>query len=300
MKKFNSNLNSVFARDNQTVAAVQEATNAGFITQELLYVDVEQLYSGKYQPRKDFAQDLLEELAASIKKQGILQPIIVRAGQGKHRYEIVAGERRWRAAQLAQLKQVPILVSVINNIDAVAFGLLENIQRADLNPIEEAMAYKRLIEEFALSHNEISERVGKSRSSISNILRLLELSTVARELLIAGEISVGHAKVLLSLNQSDTALVAQYAHNVRAKNLTVRQLEQLIKEPVQCAPPSKDHKTKELAALSRQLADLTGLKSKVSLDATDGGVVKLYFKNRTQLSDLCSLLKASYEEEGTP
>lgn len=193
---------------------------------------IESLRPGRYQPRQSFQPQALEELAASIRQQGVIQPIIVRPlAQGE--YEILAGERRWRAAQLARLEFIPALVrSQISDRDAIALALIENLQREDLNPLEQALALKRLQKEFNLTQQEIAEAVGQPRSSIANLLRLLNLNTKVKQLLEQGYLEMSHARTLLSL---DSKRQTELAHKVITKGLSVRQTEvlvrQILKEP---------------------------------------------------------------------
>ncbi|MGA8258974.1 MAG: ParB/RepB/Spo0J family partition protein [Arenicellales bacterium] len=192
----------------------------------LIQVPIESLKRGQYQPRTRMNKEALEELAQSIKARGIVQPIVARepAGGG---YEIIAGERRWRAAQIAGLDTVPVVLRSIPDEAALAISLIENIQRENLNPIEEAGGLKRLLDEFGFTHDRVAQGVGRSRSAVTNILRLLSLGAVARNLLEEGEIEMGHARALLSLagNEQDTA-----ARTVVARRLSVRQTEELAKQ----------------------------------------------------------------------
>ena len=184
--------------------------------QDTLRVDY--LQPGKYQPRTRMDQDSLNELAASIKAQGVMQPILVRPVDGG-RYEIIAGERRWRASQLAGLHEVPVLVRDIPDDSALAMSLIENIQREDLNPLEEAMGIQRLIDEFGMTHQQAADSVGRSRSAASNLLRLLHLAKPVQDLLMAGDIDMGHARALLPLAKASQV---QLAHRISAKGYSVR------------------------------------------------------------------------------
>jgi len=196
----------------------------------LRYIPVDLLQRGQYQPRVDMRQDSLENLAASIRTQGVVQPIVVRtigAGGLSQRYEIIAGERRWRAAQLAELDEIPAIVRKIADEDAISIALIENIQRENLNPLEEARALDRLIREFDLTHAEAATAVGRSRAAVSNLLRLLELSDKVRPLLEGRQLDMGHARALLSIGDP----VQQYdaARQVVRKGLSVRDTERLVK-----------------------------------------------------------------------
>ena len=193
---------------------------------QLRELPVTQVKPGKYQPRQQMPQDALQELADSIKSQGIIQPIVVRR-VSDDQYEIIAGERRWRAAQLAGLDQVPAVIRTINDEAAIAMSLIENIQRQDLNAIEEAQALHRLIEEFDMTHEQVAKAVGKSRASVSNLLRLLQLPSAVRAMVEQGKIDMGHARALLSLTPSQQMEVAQ---TIIEQALSVRQTEEMIRQ----------------------------------------------------------------------
>lgn len=180
---------------------------------------------GPYQPRSIFDVDRLQELAESIRHQGVIQPIVVRV-RAKDDYELIAGERRWRAAQIAGIENIPAIIREVADEIAIAMALVENIQREDLNPIEEATALRRLVDEFQMTHQEAGEAVGRSRSAVSNLLRLLDLSLEVRELVDAKHLEMGHARALLTL---DSSLQAQAAREVVSKGLSVRETEQLVR-----------------------------------------------------------------------
>ena len=182
---------------------------------------------GPFQPRSVFDTERLQELAESIRHQGVIQPVVVRVqGKDKDKYELIAGERRWRAAQIAGIEKIPAIVRKVADEIAIAMALVENIQREDLNPIEEATALRRLVDEFQMTHQEAGEAVGRSRSAVSNLLRLLELSEEVRELVDAKHLEMGHARALLTLEPS---MQAQAAREVVNKDLSVRQTEQLVR-----------------------------------------------------------------------
>jgi len=189
-------------------------------------LNIDLLNPGKYQPRRDMSEQALEELASSIHAQGIIQPIVVRE-TGHQKYEIIAGERRWRAAKMVGLATVPCLIKNVEDNAAIAIALIENIQRENLNSMEEAIAYKRLLEEFKLTHNEVASAVGKSRTTISNLLRLNNLNDDVKIFLERGDIDMGHARALLS---STGPLQSELAKVVVAKALTVRETESLVKK----------------------------------------------------------------------
>ena len=232
---------------------------------ELRQIRLERLQRGKYQPREEFDDTALNELAESIKAQGVMQPIVVRA-ISSDRFEIVAGERRWRASQIAGLDSIPALVRDISDETAIAMALIENIQRENLNPMEEARALKRLQAEFELSQQEIANAVGKSRPVIANLLRLLSLEAGAAELLETGRIDAGHAKVLLALEGNHQVMAAR---KVAAAALSVRQTEALVKAILN--PKDAEIKTKvdpDIDRLERSLSEQFG--TKVSIENKNG------------------------------
>jgi ParB family chromosome partitioning protein len=243
-------------------------------TQEKLHaletLPIEYLQRGKFQPRKDINPEKLQDLANSIKAQGIIQPIVVRS-IAHNQYEIVAGERRWRAAQLAGLAEVPVVIKDVDDHAAMAIALIENIQREDLNPLEEADALKRLLEEFSMTHQQIAEAIGKSRATVSNLLRLIELQLEVKTLLINGQLDMGHARALLALEGSKQI---DAARKIVKDGLTVRAAERLIRDLQQDPKPPKvkvlDHDTLRLQD------DLTAkLGAKVLIDHKDNGTGKV-------------------------
>ena len=232
---------------------------------ELKQLPVEFLQRGKYQPRRDFDQEALQELADSIKAQGVMQPIVVRE-IGNQRYEIVAGERRWRACQLAGLADIPALIRDISDEAAIAMALIENIQRENLNPIEEAMALRRLQSEFSLSQQEVATAVGKSRSVVANLLRLLSLESEVLEHLQSGALDTGHAKVLLALEGIQQTKAAKQVIDGR---FSVRQTEALVKALLQTTDSAAEVVVDpNIARLSRELSEMLG--TQVSIDDKKG------------------------------
>jgi ParB family chromosome partitioning protein len=225
--------------------AIDSKTNN---SDHLKEIPIELLQPGQYQPRKDMHPEALQELADSIKAQGIMQPIVVRP-ISEGRYEIIAGERRWRASQIAQLDSIPALIKDVPDEAAIAMALIENIQREDLNPMEEAEALHRLQHEFDLSHQEVADAVGKSRATISNLLRLMNLGKPTRTLLENGDIEMGHARAMLSLSEDQQA---QTARQVVAKGLSVRQTEALVRS---LGKPKATPKRHEESADIRRLQD---------------------------------------------
>ncbi|MCX7978382.1 MAG: ParB/RepB/Spo0J family partition protein [Bdellovibrionaceae bacterium] len=214
------------AEDNQAVApSLKDQENKVWL------VSIEKIRPGRFQPRQQFDKESLQQLADSIKVNGVLQPIVVRRdGSPTLSFEIVAGERRWRAAQLAGLHEVPVIIRSFGDKEALELALIENIQREDLNPIEEAMGYQRLMEEFSLTQQQVAERVGKDRATIANAVRLLSLPDRVKQLLLEGGISVGHAKVLLSLE--DHKKMISLAELVAKKGMSVRGLESEIRRGI--------------------------------------------------------------------
>ncbi len=248
---------------------------------------IEKMQPGEYQPRTNMDQASLEELAASISSQGIIQPILVRP-VSDDKYEIIAGERRWRAAQIAQLHEVPVLVRNIPDEATLAVALIENIQRENLNPVEEAVGLKRLMDEFELTHEEMAKSVGRSRTAVTNLLRLLSLSHGAKQLLEQGNIEMGHARAILGLplEYQDTV-----AAEVYAKKLSVRQTEALVRSyasPKKKA--SKPSKSADIRNLEESLAEKLG--TKVSLQDNNGkGKLVIEYKNLDTLDGILAHIK---------
>lgn len=268
------------ASRQQTQGDLAQAIDKG----ELRKLPVEFLQPGKYQPRKDMAPEALEDLANSVKAQGIIQPIVVRP-VGENRFEIIAGERRWRAAQLAGLDTVPCLVKDVPDEAAVAIALIENIQREDLNPLEEATALHRLMEEFELTHQSVAEAVGKSRTTVTNLLRLMQLNDDVKILLERGDIEAGHAKVLLGVQgtlQSDLARI------IAAKGLTVREAERLVNKALNPTQKEEKKADPDVQQLENTLSDKLG--AKVAISHNRKGKGKLVI-NYTSLDELDGILR---------
>jgi len=211
---------------NKEIDDVAQSNLTSVDDSELQYLPIEQLQQGKYQPRKDMSAEALEDLSNSIRSQGIIQPIVVR-NVSENTYEIIAGERRWRAAQIAEIDKIPCIIKNVEDEAAIAIALIENIQREDLNAMEEAIALERLLTEFELTHQEVANAVGKSRTTVSNLLRLNKLNEDVKTLLEHGDIEMGHARALLALEDD---LQSNTARTVVAKDLTVRETEALIKK----------------------------------------------------------------------
>jgi ParB family transcriptional regulator, chromosome partitioning protein len=246
------------------------------------------LQPGKYQPRTRMDPGSLEELAASIKAQGVMQPIMVRP-VAEDAYEIIAGERRWRASQIAGLAEVPCLVREIPDEAALAMSLIENIQREDLNPLEEAGGIQRLIDEFSMTHQQAADAVGRSRPAASNLLRLLNLAKPVQELLMAGDIDMGHARALLPL---DGASQIQLANQVSAKQLSVRDTERLVQQilnpRLKKPAPQPD---RDLLRLEEEIADVIGATVKIKANKKGAGEVTIRFGSLDQLDGLLGRLR---------
>ena len=250
---------------------------------ELRRLPVEFLQPGMYQPRKVMTDEALEELAESIRAQGVIQPIVVRS-IGKDKYEIIAGERRWRASQIAGLDRVPCLVRDVPDEAAIAMALIENIQREDLNAMEEANALQRLMQEFELTHQQVAEAVGKSRTTVTNFLRLLSLSEGCKTLLERGDLDMGHARALLSL---ETAMQTDVARTVVAKGLTVRETEKLVQKLNN--PPAKAQPLKvdpHVTDLENRLADKLGANVAISHGAKGKGKVVISYNSLDELDGI--------------
>jgi ParB family chromosome partitioning protein len=230
--------------------------------EELRQIPVDLLQRGRYQPRTHMDKAALEELAASIKAQGVLQPIVVRP-LPDGRYEIIAGERRWRAAQLAGLDSVPAVVRRIPDEAAIAIALIENIQRENLNPIEEASALQRLLDEFGMTHQQVAEAVGRSRAAVTNLLRLLTLNPEVREMLERGQMDMGHARALLALEGSNQTLAAR---QVLEKGLSVRETEALVRRLLERKPARRGSRgglDPDVRALQQQLSEKLGARVRI-------------------------------------
>lgn len=252
---------------------------------ELQKLPVEFLQPGRYQPRKDMSPDALEELASSIRSQGIIQPIVVRQ-VAEQKYEIIAGERRWRAAQLAELDVVPCLIKDVPDEVAVAIALIENIQREDLNAMEEAQALERLILEFELTHQEVAEAVGKSRTTVTNLLRLNNLNEDVKTLLEHGDIEMGHARALLTLEGEKQSEAAQTVAN---KGLTVRDTESLVRKIMQPKPEkAKPVEDPDVKSLENRLGENLGTTVAISHNAKGKGKLVINFGTLEQLDGILS------------
>ncbi len=256
----------------------------------LKQLPVDLVQRGRYQPRKDIEPESLQELADSIRVQGVMQPIVVRPVSGD-RFEIIAGERRWRATQLAGLDTIPALVRDVPDEAAIAMALIENIQRENLNPIEEAVALQRLQQEFELTQQEVAEAVGKSRSTVANLLRLMTLEAEVRTLLEHGDLEMGHARALLGLSGSEQASAARA---VVAKGMSVRQTEALVRKLISQRdkpPPTPRSLDPNIRQLQDELASKLGAKVKIQHGAKGKGKLVLSYNSLDELDGILNHIK---------
>ncbi|MDP2557185.1 ParB/RepB/Spo0J family partition protein [Photobacterium damselae subsp. piscicida] len=269
-------LDALFATSSVALAKQQAANQAQTLSNDgaLRELAVSQLQSGKYQPRKDMADEALAELTESIRAQGIIQPIIVRELTNSH-FEIIAGERRWRAARQAGLKQVPCIVKSVDDRATMAIALIENIQREDLNVMEEAQALERLQSEFSLTHQQLAQAVGKSRTAVSNLLRLNQLATEVKHLVETKQIEMGHARALLALPTEQQLAIAQL---VVSKALTVRETEALVKKQLEPQIEAKKvTKNPAVEAIENRLSEQFGTPVAISKQKNGKGKIVISF-----------------------
>jgi len=268
------------------LAPVAEGESGG----ELRQIPVDRVQRGKYQPRRDMQEEALKDLADSIRQQGVVQPIVVRPVAGE-RYEIIAGERRWRAAQMAGLERVPAVVRDVPDRTAIAMALIENIQRADLNPLEEAEAMQRLIAEFNVTHQEAAEAVGRSRAAVTNLLRLLELSREVQDLVRQGALEMGHARALLALKGPAQTAAARH---VVDRGLTVRDTEKLVrnklKEAGETRAPQGKKTNPDVSRLERSLSEKLGAKVVVE-GKGKGGRLVIHYSSLDELDGILAHIK---------
>jgi len=282
-------------RDRDAVSALMaerkeqagDGPEAAMPGESLREIPVDLIQPGPFQPRQDMAAQALEELAQSIDRQGVMQPVVVRP-LDSGRFELIAGERRWRACQLSRRASIPAIVKAVSNRDAISMALIENIQREDLSPLEQALALRRLMEEFGLTQRETADAVGKSRESVANLLRLLGLEAETRQLLGEGKLELGHAKVLLAVEGPDQAKLAR---EVARKNLTVRQTEELVRRhqaQAENRTPPAPRKDPDLLRLEESLSEKLG--SRVAIQHTTKGKGKLIinYNNPEELEGILS------------
>ena len=256
---------------------------------QLKKIPVDMLHRGKYQPRTDFNKDSLQELADSITHQGLMQPIVVRSLHSGH-YEIIAGERRWRAAQLAGLDAIPAIVRDVSDQASIAMALIENIQREDLNAIDESQALIRLQKEFGLTQQQVAEAVGKSRSAVTNLMRLASLETTVQQMLQKAEIELGHAKCLLALEGNTQT---QAAKTVANKKLTVRQTESLVKQlqNPSSQKPVQQKANQDIQNLQQDLSDKLGAKVAIQHSTKGSGKLVISYNSVDELDGILGHIK---------
>jgi len=292
-KRLGRGLDALLSKPVSETAAVTGETKSGGLRE----LPIDLLQRGQYQPRIDIRQDTLEDLAKSIKAQGVVQPIVARPigeVKGTQRYEIVAGERRWRAAQMAGLQQIPAVVKDIPDEAAIAMALIENIQREDLNPLEEARALDRLIREFYLTHAEAAEAVGRSRAAVSNLLRLQELSDKVKPMLEARELEMGHARALLAISNAVQQLDA--ARQVAKKGLSVRETERLVrsmlgKAGTKKAPKAAAAGNADIRRLEIEVSEKIGAKVRVNHTKKGSGKVVISYNSLDELDGILKHIK---------
>ena len=271
--------------------ASAQTSISGLVDSELRHIPIDLIQRGKYQPRTDMHEEALQELADSIKVQGVMQPIVVRPLEGGDRFEIIAGERRWRATHIAGLDTIPAVIRLVGDESAIAMALIENIQRENLNPIEEAMALKRLQEEFSLTQQEVAEAVGKSRTTVTNLLRLMSLNHDVRVMLERGDIEMGHAKALLGLQpeqQSDASKA------VAGKGLSVRQTEALVRKLLENKPLQQQESAREdpdIVRLQESLSERIGAKVEIQHTNKGSGKLTLRYNSLDELDGILAHIR---------
>lgn len=280
-------------KETRPAEIVENATDAPqeVSDKSLSSLPVDLIQRGKYQPRRNFDQDKLQELADSIEAQGVIQPIVVRPVEDG-RYEIIAGERRWRASQLASLQEIPVVIHEVDDQAAMAMGLIENIQRDDLNPLEEATALDRLLHEFGLTHQQIAQAVGKSRTSVTNFLRLLELNDAVKKMLELRQIDMGHAKALLGLKDKEQMKAAR---EVVDGGLSVRETEKLVRRMQGLAETADKKADKKVATvkmdpdvlrLQDNLSDKLGAKVQIKQSGSGKGQLIIGYNSLDELDGI--------------
>jgi len=256
--------------------------------ERLLTLPVESLVPGKYQPRTHMDEAALKELADSIKAQGLMQPILARPIAGS-KYEIIAGERRWRASQLAGLKEVPVLVRNVTDDSALKMALIENIQREDLNPLEEAQGLQRLINEFDMTHQGVAESVGRSRTAVTNLLRLLNLAKPVQGMMMEGQLDMGHGRALLALSN---AKQVEAAHDVSKHAMSVRETERLVARLLKPAEPKKEEaKDRDVARLEENLSEKLATQVHIRANRKGSGRLTVDFSSLDQLEGILNRIR---------
>lgn len=293
-KRLGRGLDALLSKPVSETSAIMGAPDEA---DALRHIAIDLLQRGKYQPRLDMRTDKLQDLAESIKSQGLVQPIVVRPTReglvATQRYEIIAGERRWRAAQMAGLQKIPAVVKNVSDKTAIAMSLIENIQRENLNPLEEARALNRLIEEFGLTHKEGAEAVGRSRASVSNLLRLLELSDKVKVLVESREIEMGHARALLGI--ADKLAQYELARQIISKGLSVRQTERLVRQILakegSHAPASAATQDRDIGRLEKDITGRLGAKVKINHTQKGRGKLIISYNNLDELDGILKHIK---------
>lgn len=268
----------------------EQAVAEGRNGDELKSIPIDLIQRGRYQPRVDMKSETLQNLADSIKAQGVIQPIVIRAIDGPNRFEIIAGERRWRAAQLAGLHEIPAIVRDASDEVTASVALIENIQRENLNPLEEAEGLHRLVHEFALTHEDVAEAVGRSRASVTNLLRLLDLHPDAKQLLESGELEMGHGRALAGL---PTATQPQAARKIAAAGMSVRQAERLVKElrsPEKSRPPPPPADP-DVRQLEDSLGGRLGANVKIRHGRNGKGTLSITYNSLDELDGILEHIK---------
>ena len=292
-KRLGRTLDSLLSKPVSETPAV-----TGHETDSLRNIPLDLLQRGQYQPRDDMRQDTLENLAASIKAQGVVQPIVARPLKGKsgavHRYEIIAGERRWRAAQMAGLHEIPTVIRDVEDDAAIAMALIENIQREDLNSLEEAKALDRLIREFDLTHQQAADAIGRGRASVSNLLRLLELSDRVKPFLESRQIDMGHARALLAVTSANQQFDA--AKQVVRRGLSVRDTEKLVRHMLMAAETKKSKATgktvdADIRRLEMDVTEILGAKTSIDHKVNGGGSIVIKYNSLDELDGILKHIK---------
>ncbi len=259
--------------------------------EELRFLPVDLIQQGQFQPRTVFNQEALQDLANSIKAQGVVQPILVRPNGTGDKYEIIAGERRWRAAQMAGLHEIPVVLRQIDDQTAMCMALIENIQREDLNPLEQAQGLARLLDEFGMTHEGIADAVGRSRSTVSNMLRLLDLNTTVKEMLGAGKLEMGHARALLGLPEKDQV---EAAAKVVRQSLSVRATETLVRQALSGTRKSRKKagkKDPDTMRLETELSDRLGAAVNIKHSSKGKGVLQISYNSLDELDGILKHIK---------
>ena len=292
-KRLGRTLDSLLSKPVSETPAV-----TGHETDSLRNIPLDLLQRGQYQPRDDMRQDTLENLAASIKAQGVVQPIVARPLKGKsgavQRYEIIAGERRWRAAQMAGLHEIPTVIRDVEDDAAIAMALIENIQREDLNSLEEAKALDRLIREFDLTHQQAADAIGRGRASVSNLLRLLELSDRVKPFLESRQIDMGHARALLAVTSANQQFDA--AKQVVRRGLSVRDTEKLVRHMLMAAETKKSKATgktvdADIRRLEMDVTEILGAKTSIDHKVNGGGSIVIKYNSLDELDGILKHIK---------